>query len=324
MRVVIYEENEHTFYPLITLYPQFNLRIGMRTIAENTAYYFPKAQWNYVGRDIFRLKKLKPEVPTFYISGRVILTEKIVLPKDDVKFVINRKIVGFVKQRPPFPTVNKDIHHIARTIKKTKRISGFVLNNIWDLIKYNEPIVHHHFSMKESRGKMLKGIAIIGNKRDIYVAADARIHKQVTLDATDGPVYIDSGAVIRPFTTIIGPSYIGSGTIVERAKVTKSSIGPLCRIGGEVEASIFQDTKTGIGTLIPTGAVIGSFVNFFGGGTMPSFVRSFQWLTTERQEDYDLEKAITTAKIVMKRRDIRMSRTYEGLIRASYRWRNVS
>jgi len=384
MRVVIYEENEHTFYPLITLYPQFNLRIGMRTIAENTAYYFPKAQWNYVGRDIFRLKKLKPEVPTFYISGRVILTEKIVLPKDDVKFVINRKIVGFVKQRPPFPTVNKDIHHIARTIKKTKRISGFVLNNIWDLIKYNEPIVHHHFSMKESRGKMLKGIAIIGNKRDIYIAADALIHKQVTLDATDGPVYIDSGAVIRPFTTIIGPSYIGSGTIVERAKVTKSSIGPLCRIGGEVEASIFQGysnkyhegfighsfvgewvnlgamttnsdlknnygsvrimlgkkavdtgmmklgcfigdhTKTGIGTLIPTGAVIGSFVNFFGGGTMPSFVRSFQWLTTERQEDYDLEKAITTAKIVMKRRDIRMSRTYEGLIRASYRWRNVS
>ncbi len=383
MKVVIYEDNEHAFYPLIALYPQFYLRVGMKTVAESTAYYFPQAHWDYIGRDIFRFRKVRPETPTCYISGRVILTEKIVIPRDDVKFLIKQKIVGFIKQRPPFPKSTKDIHDIARTIRKTKRVSGFVLDNLWDLIRYNEPIVHHHFSMKESRGRMLKGLTIIGNKRNIYIAANALVQKQVALDVTDGPIYIDKGAVIRPFTTIIGPSYIGPGTIVERAKVTKSSIGPLCRIGGEVEASIFQGysnkyhegfighsfvgewvnlgalttnsdlknnygsvrimlgkkavdtgmmklgcfigdhTKTGIGTFIPTGAVVGSFVNFFGGGTMPLFVRSFRWLTTERQEDYDLEKAIATAKIVMKRRNIRMSKKYEDLIRTSHRWRNV-
>ena len=384
MKVVIYEDSEHAFYPLITLYPQFCLRVGMKTIAENTAYYFPQAQWDYVGRDIFRFKQARSHVPTVYISGRVILTEKIAIPKDDVKFLIKRRVVGFVKQRPPFPKKNRDILEIARTIRKTKRVSGFVLDNLWDLIRYNEPIVQHHFSQRESRDRMLKGIALIGDRRDIYVATDAQVHKQVTLDVTDGPIYIDKGAEIRPFTSIIGPSYIGPGTIVERAKIIKSSIGPLCRIGGEVEASIFQGysnkyhegfighafvgewvnlgamttnsdlknnygsvriilgkeavdtgmmklgcfigdhTKTGIGTLIPTGAVIGSFVNFFGGGTMPQFVRSFRWLTRERQEDYNLEKAIATAKIVMKRRNMRMSKKYEGLIRTSYRWRNMS
>ncbi|GAJ24797.1 unnamed protein product, partial [marine sediment metagenome] len=72
------------------------------------------------------------------------------------------------------------------------------------------------------------------------MAKDAVIHNLVCIDVSDGPVYIDKGAVIRPFTTIIGPSYIGRDTIVERAKIIKSSIGPVCRMGGEVEACTFQ------------------------------------------------------------------------------------
>ncbi len=384
MKVVIFEENEQLLHPLIDLYPQFSLRTGMRTIAENTAHYFPSVRLDYIGRAIFSFKKVKPEVPTLYISARVMFTDGFAVPKDEVKLLIGRNVVGFVKQKPPFPKDNKDIVKVTKTIKKTKRVSGFIVENTWDLIKYNEPLLRHHFSVREGRRKTPRGVSIAGNRRDVYLARDAVLHDQVTLDVTEGPIYIDSGAVIRPFTNIVGPSYIGPETIVERAKITKSSIGPRCRIGGEVEASIFQGysnkyhegfighsfigewvnlgamttnsdlknnygpvrvpvgkkmvssgmlklgcfigdhTKTGIGTLIPTGAVIGSFVNFFGGGTMPPYVRSFRWLTTERQHEYKLEKAIATAKIVMKRRNRRMSQKYERLIRKSYRWRNLS
>lgn len=384
MKVVIYEENERFFYPLINLYPQFNLRTGMRTIAENTVYYFPSAKLDYIGRALFSFKRVKPEVPTLYLSGRVMLTDRIAVPKDEVKFLVGRNVVGFAKHKPPFPRDIEDIVKAAKTIKKTKRVSGFVLDNMWDLVKYNEALLRHHFSMREGRGKASEGMSITGSKRDVYVASDVVLHDHVALDVTEGPVYIDRGAVIKPFTTIIGPSYIGPETIVDRAKITKSSIGPQCRIGGEVEACIFQGyankyhegfighsfigewvnlgamttnsdlknnygpvriamdkkmlnsgmlklgcfigdhTKTGIGTLIPTGAVIGSFVNFFGGGTMPQYVRSFRWLTSRTQEGYKLEKAIATAKVVMKRRKKRMSKKYENVIRKSYRWRNLS
>ncbi len=384
MKVVIYEENERFFYPLINLYPQFNLRTGMRTIAENTVHYFPSAKLDYIGRALFSFKRVKPEVPTVYLSGRVMLTDRIAVPKDEVKFLVGRNVVGFAKHKPPFPRDIKDIVKATKTIKKTKRISGFVLDNMWDLVKYNEALLRHHLSMREGRGKAPEGMSITGSKRDVYVASDVVLYDHVALDVTEGPVYIDRGAVIKPFTTIIGPSYIGPETIVDRAKITKSSIGPQCRIGGEVEACIFQGygnkyhegfighsfigewvnlgamttnsdlknnygpvriamdkkmlnsgmlklgcfigdhTKTGIGTLIPTGAVIGSFVNFFGGGIMPQYVRSFRWLTSRRQEGYKLEKAIATAKVVMKRRKKRMSKKYENVIRKSYRWRNLS
>ncbi len=384
MKVIIYEKNTEFFYPLTNLFPQFNLRIGMKSIAENIKYYFGKLKVDYICRDVFRFKEINPKEPAIYISGQCIITEKFDFPKEEVKFLIGSKPAGFIKYKPPFPKNLKEIDKVLKSIKKTKKLPGFILNNVWDLIKYNEPMLIHHFKMKKGKSRTLKGICIIGNKKNVYVAKDAVIHNLVCIDVSAGPVYIDKGAVIRPFTTIIGPSYIGRDTIIERAKIIKSSIGPVCRMGGEVEACIFQGysnkyhegfighsfigewvnlgalttnsdiknnygsvrmkigkkrldsgmiklgcfigdhTKIGIGTLIPTGAVISSFVNFFGGGMMPGFIPCFKWLTAEKQEDYKLEKAITTAKIVMKRRNIKMSKQYEDLIRMNYKWRNLS
>src|SRR5204862_781774 len=53
-----------------------------------------------------------------------------------------------------------------------------------------------------------------------------------------GPVIIDREARVKAFSRLEGPCYIGSKTWVLGAKVSSSTIGPVCRIGGEVEASI--------------------------------------------------------------------------------------
>jgi UDP-N-acetylglucosamine diphosphorylase/glucosamine-1-phosphate N-acetyltransferase len=63
----------------------------------------------------------------------------------------------------------------------------------------------------------------------------------VVIDATEGPVYIDEGAEIQPFTRIEGPCYVGRKTILLGAKCREgNSIGPFCRVGGEVEESIIH------------------------------------------------------------------------------------
>ena len=49
------------------------------------------------------------------------------------------------------------------------------------------------------------------------------------------------GAEIHPFTRIEGPCYIGRNSILLGAKCREgNSIGPMCRVGGEVEESIIQ------------------------------------------------------------------------------------
>jgi len=63
----------------------------------------------------------------------------------------------------------------------------------------------------------------------------------VVIDAEHGPVFIDEGAEIHPFSRIEGPCYIGKKSILLGAKCREgNSIGPFCRIGGEIEESIIQ------------------------------------------------------------------------------------
>ena len=83
--------------------------------------------------------------------------------------------------------------------------------------------------------------AIRGSRGDVYIAEGAVVHPMVVIDAEEGPVYIDREAIIHPFTRIEGPCYIGPKTILFGAKCREgNSIGPVCRVGGEVEESIIQ------------------------------------------------------------------------------------
>ena len=117
-------------------------------------------------------------------------------------------------------------------------------NYVWDLMLANPGQLTADFAAAGRsgiEGTVEQPNAIRGGRKDVYVAPDATIHPMVVIDASDGPVYIDEGAEIYPFTRIVGPCYIGKKTILVGAKCHEgNSIGPVCRIGGEVECSIIQ------------------------------------------------------------------------------------
>jgi UDP-N-acetylglucosamine diphosphorylase/glucosamine-1-phosphate N-acetyltransferase len=376
MRVVIYEDKTEDFYPLVNLLPQFRLRLGMMTIAEHVATFLRAPKADFVARPDFGFQRINPRERTLYLSGRFLMTEQYALPKNDTLLENTGEAVGFIRSGAPFPGSIDEIYDTLATMKGAKQVSGILIRKPWDLIAHEDELMHLQFRKKRRKSRdVLKEIHLRGNPKDLFVAEGAYIHRQVFLDVTDGPIYIDKGSEIRPFTTITGPSYVGRGTIVERAKISNSSIGPECRIGGEVEACIFQGyankhhdgfighsyigewvnlgalstnsdlknnygpvrlqigrdtfdsgmmklgcfigdhTKLGIGTLIPTGAVIGSFVNSADAGMMPKFVPDFRWLARDEDTEYNIEKAINTARTAMKRRNVELSAEYEELIR---------
>jgi len=115
---------------------------------------------------------------------------------------------------------------------------------LWDLVLANPEMIVEDFAAAGRSGidgKVEKPSTLRGGRKDIYVAPGAIVHPMVVIDADHGPVYIDEGAVIHPFTRIEGPSYIGRKSILLGAKCREgNSIGPVCRIGGEVEESILQ------------------------------------------------------------------------------------
>ena len=81
---------------------------------------------------------------------------------------------------------------------------------------------------------------ILGKIKPFHLGG-SRISKGVFFDTSNGPIVINSGTKILPFNYLAGPLYIGSNCQVnEHSSLKHSCIGNTCKVGGEIEATIFQ------------------------------------------------------------------------------------
>lgn len=132
----------------------------------------------------------------------------------------------------------------ARRVLPTVTEDIATWNYTWDLVLANPVVLARDFvaaGRHGCEGTLEEPVAIRGSRTDVYIAPGARVHPLVVIDAEHGPVFIDEGAEIHPFTRIEGPCYIGKKSILLGAKCREgSSIGPMCRVGGEVEESIIH------------------------------------------------------------------------------------
>jgi UDP-N-acetylglucosamine diphosphorylase/glucosamine-1-phosphate N-acetyltransferase len=80
--------------------------------------------------------------------------------------------------------------------------------------------------------------------------------------------------------------------------------------------TIGDHSKTGIGQMFPTGAVVGFGSNVATCEFAPKFVPSFAWLTNGQQVTHDHERCLETARRVMARRQVTMTAAEEKLFRA--------
>ncbi len=86
--------------------------------------------------------------------------------------------------------------------------------------------------------------------------------------------------------------------------------------------SIIGDhTKTGIQTMLNTGTMVGISSNLYGAGYHNKKISSFSWEDASNNEviSYEIEKAISTARTSMGRRNVNMSDAYEKMLRHVYK-----
>ncbi|NTW01141.1 MAG: hypothetical protein HGA19_07475 [Oscillochloris sp.] len=113
----------------------------------------------------------------------------------------------------------------------------------WDLIVQSGEQIVRDLPLLSARLPIYAGDDpnIVVRGEHIFVGPGAQLDGPLVLDARDGPIFIEDGAHIEPFSFIQGPAYIGAGALIASARIRgETSIGPICRIGGEVEASIVQ------------------------------------------------------------------------------------
>ena len=146
-----------------------------------------------------------------------------------------------------------------------KEVEATVIGWIWELIHHNPAELVADFRVKGQsgiEGKVEEMVAILGDAKDVYIGPGARIHPTVVLDAEGGPLYIDSDVEILPHTRVEGPGYLGPKTILYGGKIREGcTLGPVCRVGGEVEESIIHGYSNKYHDGFLGHSYVGSWVN---------------------------------------------------------------
>jgi hypothetical protein len=121
-------------------------------------------------------------------------------------------------------------------------VGGDWITRPWDLISLNGDHLRRDFDAAGRIGvsnRHLSKLALVGPVDRLWIHETARIDPYTVFDTTNGPIILGTNVWVQPFTRIEGPCAIGADSQLFRANLRGNvSIGPNCRIGGEVEASI--------------------------------------------------------------------------------------
>jgi len=115
------------------------------------------------------------------------------------------------------------------------------------------------------------GITVLG-AHPIYVEAGAVVEPLVVMDATAGPLLVRRGATIAAFTRLVGPLFVDEGSSVG-GKVANCSIGPVCRVHGEMSTVVFVGHANKAHDGFVGHSIVGRWVNV-GAGTITSNLKN--------------------------------------------------
>jgi UDP-N-acetylglucosamine diphosphorylase/glucosamine-1-phosphate N-acetyltransferase len=301
MRVCLFEDrNALDLEPLSLTRPVFELMCGLTSLAAKQSRFFPPGPRGVLVRpylaDLCRLHSPAVSVndltwlragPTVLVNGRwlppptpLALTELsnpgIALVKDEVAYAVVEL------EHLADCTVNTldDCLTVWKTSLPRHSAGGRLVRYPWELVQYNgEQILADWQTVGppfevESAVAPRAGLAIVGPREHVLIHPSAHLDPLVVADARQGPIIIDRDAVVIAFTRLEGPCYIGSGTYVHGANVRAgTTIGPHCRIGGEIECSIVQGHSNKYHDGFLGHAYIGEWVNL-GAGTHNSDLRN--------------------------------------------------
>jgi len=118
---------------------------------------------------------------------------------------------------------------------------GLKIEHVWDIFQKNDAALREDFELL-TEGRISQRIPASVNTiapENIFIEEGAKL-EFVTLNASTGPIYIGKNAEIMEGSIIRGPFALCEGAVVKLgAKVYgATTVGPECRIGGEVSNSV--------------------------------------------------------------------------------------
>jgi len=263
MQIVIFDDQKiKNFYPLTLTRSTGDLRCGILKLRQRILSNFETDEINVIipswlqklyneKHPEWQINYLKKD-ETMFVNSRLIIDEdeKILDDIDQLKtgelLTNGKEIIACRKLMPEIQLNTESVESILKNeaiIVDNDSIKCFEYP--WELIEMNGSFIRKDFDdyfYNEGNAFTVEmGVTVI-NPYSIWIGEGAILKPGVILDATDGPVVVDEGAKVLPNSVITGPAYIGKNSVIKAlAKIYGgTSIGPVCKVGGEVEETIIQ------------------------------------------------------------------------------------
>jgi UDP-N-acetylglucosamine diphosphorylase/glucosamine-1-phosphate N-acetyltransferase len=292
LTICFYEDSKFSqFYPLTYLRPVYLLRPGMIPLFQRCEKYFHEASVCFASRNQISslVSQQGKEIPVnivkkgtgdvLFLNGRI--RDYGDLPKSvdgcrlNTVFKNSGKVIGVLFKQDALksvselttPEIFKEVLPKVKSVTAEYDTTAKLYEYLWELVDDIPMALSNDFKQLEPtlgsphNPKIHEGSHFI-NENEVYLGDDIEVFPTAVIDASNGPVYVGANSKIQPQALIIGPCFIGANSIVLQGKISASSIGPTSRVGGEVEASIFQAYVNKYHAGFIGHSYVGSWVNF--------------------------------------------------------------
>jgi UDP-N-acetylglucosamine diphosphorylase/glucosamine-1-phosphate N-acetyltransferase len=156
-------------------------------------------------------------------------------------------------------------------------LDGVWMDGVWDLIRHLDPLLRGDLPTLAMHWQceplaVRPDVTVIGD-HPVWIERGASVEPQVVLDTRAGPILLRHGATVQAFTRLAGPCIVGRDATILGGRVSGSSIGDLCRVSGELSASILLGHANKAHDGFVGHSVLGRWVNL-GAGTTTSNLKN--------------------------------------------------
>jgi UDP-N-acetylglucosamine diphosphorylase/glucosamine-1-phosphate N-acetyltransferase len=247
---ILFETADFTnLLPLTHTRPVFDLRVGIDLIREKWVAYMG-LDMQYLARPIFS-QYPRPELN----DSEVLMIHGALLPDADIvqaiqyldPFTVLKNASGTVLAARTSTTqcLGENLFpDFASLQEKVYQGECLILNMPSDIFRYNGQMIRRDFD-RITKGRLSARLddphTIVYKPEQVFIEPGAKIRAAI-INAEDGPVYIGRDAEIQEGAIIHGTHAICDHAVVNMGAKLRgdSTIGPWCKVGGEVSNSVFH------------------------------------------------------------------------------------
>ena len=235
MNVILFDADRENLYPLSFTRPISDFRVGISTIKEKWEFYYNNVS---VKTDDYLSEKFpqKIEKDNLWINSSI-------LPNEDIVTEINSLRKGEILKKDKVVIA---VHNHMFTTSKLDEIDSHStfnkINDLWNIFSLNGLEIKNDFK-KLVNSRHLENLSETNTffgEHPLFIEEGAKVNQSI-LNTTEGPIYIGKDAEIMEGSMVRGPFAMCNNSVLKMGSKIygPTTLGPFCKVGGEVNNSVF-------------------------------------------------------------------------------------